>query len=90
MTTSWNETEQIEAHLFGLHDIGDALVFEARLLLNPELNDKVLWQHKTYTIIQTYSRRQLKKEIEAVHQQLFTQMQHGSFSRKIRRLFTNK
>jgi len=90
MMTSWNETEQIEAHLTGRLDTGDSLVFEARLLLEPELGDKVLWQQKTYTIIQHYSRRQLKKEIEAVHQKLFTQPQHASFSQKIRRLFTSK
>jgi len=88
--TSWNETEQIEAHLTGRLDTGDSLVFEARMLLEPELGDKVLWQQKTYNIIQNYSRRQLKKEIEAVHQKLFTQPQHISFNQKIRRLFTNK
>lgn len=90
MMTSWNETEQIDAHLSGRQDTGNALVFEARMLLDAELNDKVLWQQKTYAIIQTYGRRQLKKEIEAVHQKLFTRPEHLSFSRKIRRLFTNK
>lgn len=90
MMTSWNETEQVEAHLTGRLDTGDSLVFEARLLIDPQLGDKVLWQQKTYNIIQNYSRRQLKKEIEAVHQKLFTQSQHASFSQKIRRLFTSK
>lgn len=90
MMTSWNETEQIEVHLSGRSDTGNALVFEARMLLDPELNDKVLWQKKTYAIIQNYSRRQLKREIDAVHQKLFTQPEHISFRQKIRRLFTNK
>ncbi|MEO6850238.1 MAG: hypothetical protein ABI203_10670 [Mucilaginibacter sp.] len=90
MMTSWNETEQIEAHLLGRHNTGEALLFEARLLLNPELSEKILWQNKTYTLIQTYSRNQLKREIEAVHQKLFTQAEHSSFSQKIRRLFTKK
>jgi hypothetical protein len=90
MMTSWNETEQIELHLTGQHDTGSALVFEAQMLLDPELCDKVLWQKKTHGIIQTYSRRQLRKEIDAVHQKLFTQPEHTSFRQKIRRLFTNK
>lgn len=90
MMTSWNETEQIEAHLLGQQDTGNALVFEARMLLDPELSDKVLWQQKTYHLVQTYSRRQLKKEMEAAHHQLFTQPEHSSFSQKIRRLFTRK
>ncbi len=90
MMTLWNETEQIELHLLGQYDTGNALVFEARMLIDPELGDRVLWQKKTYGIIQTYSRRQLKKEIEAVHQKLFTQTEHVSFSQKIRRLFTDQ
>lgn len=90
MMTSWSETEQIEAHLSGRLDTGDALVFEARMLLDPELSDKMIWQQKTYGMIQSYGRRQLKREIEAVHQQLFTQLEHSSFSQKIRRLFTKK
>ena len=90
MMISWNETEQIEAHLSGRHDTGNALVFEARTIIDPELSDKILWQRKTYAMIQTYSRRQLKKEIEAAHQKLFTEPEHISFSQKIKRLFTNR
>ena len=90
MKTLWNETEQVEQYINGFTNAGDALVFEAKLILNPGLMDKVLWQQKTYEVIQNYSRRQLKKEIEAVHQQLFTQPAHLSFSKKIRLLFTNK
>jgi hypothetical protein len=90
MMTSWNETEQIEVQLSGQSDTGSRLVFDARVILDPELRDKVLWQKKTYIIIQSYGRRQLKKEIEAVHQKLFTQPEHISFSQKIRRLFTNR
>ena len=66
---------------------GDKLVFEARLLLDPELAGNVQWQQKTYTLIQSYSRYQLKQEIEMVHQQLFTHAKHQRFSEKIRALF---
>ena len=84
------ETEQIEAHLLKLSDPGNSLVFEARLLLDAELNEKVAWQEKTYNIVRIYGRDQLKKEIESVHQKLFTQPEHTSFRQKIRRLFTNR
>lgn len=90
MMTSWNETKQIEAHLLGTADAGDTLVFEARLLLDNELEDKVRWQQKAYGTIQQYGRRQLKKEIEIVHHLLFTQPQHQSFSQKIRQLFVKR
>ena len=90
MRTSLIETEQIEAHLLKLSDPGNSLVFEARLLLDAELNEKVEWQERTYNIVRIYGRDQLKKEIESVHQKLFTQPEHTSFSQKIRRLFTNR
>ena len=88
MKTSWNETRQIDEHLSGRMNTGDALVFEAKLLLKPELGDKVLWQQKTHAIITHFGRRQVKNEIEAIHQRLFTSPEHHSFSQKIRRLFT--
>ncbi len=90
MTTSWNETKQIEAHLLGTADIGDALLFEAKLMLDNDLADKLIWQQKAYATIQQFGRRQLKKEIEQVHQQLFTQPVHISFAEKIRRLFSKQ
>ena len=89
MKTLWNETRQIELHLSGKANTGDALVFEAQLILDPDLHDKVLWQKKTYAIINNYGRAQLKNEIEAVHQKLFTATEHTSFRQKIRRLFKN-
>lgn len=90
MMTSWNETKQIEAYLLGTANTGDALVFEARLLLDERLADKVLWQQKTYSTIKHFGRTQLKKEIELVHQQLFTQPKHMGFSQKIRLLFSKQ
>lgn len=87
MMTSWNETQQIETHLMGTAYPGDALLFDVRLLLDEELAGKVVAQQKAYEAIQQFGRRQLKKEIEAIHQTLFTQLQHIRFSRKIKRLF---
>lgn len=90
MTTSWNETQQIEAVLLGTAKPGDALLFEAKLILDNELADKLVWQQKTYAIVKQYSRRQLRAEIEAVHQQLFTKPEHSSFSQKIRQFFSKR
>jgi len=84
------EIEQIEAHLLRRSEPGDQLVFEARLLLESELHEKVQWQQEAYRMVRLYGRDQLKQEIEAVHQKLFTQKEHTSFSQKIRRLFTNR
>ena len=90
MRTSLIETQNIEANLLRLSEPGDALVFEAKLLLEPELREKTRWQQEAYRMIKLYGRDQLKREIEAIHQKLFTQSEHMSFSQKIRRLFTNR
>jgi hypothetical protein len=90
MRTSLLDTEQIESHLMRRQEPGDALVFEARLSLESELKDKVLWQQKTYSIIRQYGREQIKGEIEAVHQKLFNDRQYFGFRHKIARLFSKK
>lgn len=90
MRTSLIETEQIEAHLLQRSEPGDQLVFEARLLLAPELGEKLQWQQEAYRVVKLYGRDQVKLEIEAVHQKLFTQSEHLNFRQKIRRLFTNR
>ena len=87
MTTSWNETQQIEAHLMGQVHPGEALLFDAQLLLDNKLANKVIAQQKAYEIVNQFGRKQLKKEIEAIHQTLFTQPKHIRFSQKIMRLF---
>lgn len=90
MMTSWNETKQIEAHILGMANTGDALVFGAKLMLDNDLANKVIWQQQAYDTIQQFGRRQLKKEIETIHQKLFTQPEHISFAQKIRLLFSKQ
>jgi hypothetical protein len=54
------------------------------------MRDKMHWQQKTYQIIRQYSRGQLKQEIEAVHQKLFTEPEHLNFRQRIKKLFSKK
>lgn len=87
MRTSLNEIKQIEDHLFNQVDPGEAVLLEARLILNPQFADNVKWQQQTYHLVKQYGRKKLKAELDAVHQQLFTQAVHRSFAQKIRALF---
>ena len=90
MTTLWRETQQIEAHLNCTNNTGDALLFEARLLLDDGLADKMRWQQRAYNMVPQYGRQQLKAEIELVHQQLFETPVHRPFAQRIRALFSKK
>jgi hypothetical protein len=72
MRTSLNEIKTIENHLFGQLPLEEALVFEAHLIINQDLREKLRWQEKTTQLIKRYGRQKLKEELELVHQQLFT------------------
>ncbi|HMG08351.1 MAG TPA: hypothetical protein VK609_07560 [Mucilaginibacter sp.] len=90
MRTSLNEIAQIEGHLLNRQMTGDTLLFEAKTLLDADLRVNVSSQQQVYSLVQQYGRKQLKQEIEAVHQQLFTQPEHLSFRQKIARIFLNR
>jgi hypothetical protein len=87
MRTSLNNIRLIDSHLFNRNTTGDALVFDALLILNPELNEQIEWQKKTHNMIQQCSRKKLKAEIESVHQKLFNTSEHISFRHRILNLF---
>lgn len=88
MKTSLNELRLIEQHLLTGHEDEESFLFEAKLILQPELKEQVYWQRKTYQLIQEYGRQQLKAEIERVHQRLFHTNAHQPFRRRIMRLFS--
>lgn len=87
MKTSWNELRLIEDYLLS-GTKADKVLLEARFILQPDLQDSVLWQQKTYSLIKHYGRQQLIKEIEQVHEKLFTAPEHYSFRQRIMQLFS--
>ncbi|MES2061094.1 MAG: hypothetical protein V4456_04190 [Bacteroidota bacterium] len=87
MRTSLNNIKETDDHVLGLAAPQDDLLFEARMILNPELRLDVAWHRQTLNLVQQYGRKQLRAEIQAVHNQLFTQPQHQSFRQNILRFF---
>lgn len=87
MRTSLNKLKQIEDHLLRLSPPEDSLLFEAKMILDTDLRSNVLLQQRTYTLVQQYGRKQLKAEIEAVHQQIFSNPAQQGFVHKILSLF---
>jgi len=90
MRTSLNNIKVIEEYLNGGLAAGDALLFEANMLLNGDLVADVNDQQNTYAIIKQYGRRQLKEEIIAVQQKLAAAPQHQGFIQHIANLFKSK
>ncbi|SMC37663.1 hypothetical protein [Pedobacter africanus] len=87
MKTSLNELLLIEDFLLGGNSEGESTLMQARLLLQPSLKESISWQQKTYQLVNTYGRGQLRQEIAQVHQKLFSAPEHLSFRQKVMRFF---
>lgn len=88
MKTSLNELKLIEDFLLVNTNAEDKVLMQARQILQPGLRESVHWQQKTYRLIETYGREQLRKEIRQVHQKLFTAPEHFSFSERVKKFFS--
>ncbi len=87
MRTSLNEIQQIEAYLQGRLQPAEALLFRAKLLLDPALRLNLRGQKQAYLLLKRYHRHKLKKELSAVHEQLFNDPQKTAFQQEILHLF---
>lgn len=90
MRTSLNELKMLEDYLFLQCKPDEALVTEARLIVDRELREKLHFQKAAYRLVREYSRLKVKEEIEAIHRKLFTEPEHKSFRDRILRLFNKK
>lgn len=87
MRTSLNEVRALEAFLLEQGDPSELLVTEARMLINPELQDKAKWQLCANDLVQEYGRQKLRQEIQTIEKQLFTNSRYRSFQDRIRSIF---
>jgi hypothetical protein len=46
MRTSLTEIKLIDDYIFDKAETGDALVFDALLIINPELKSQIMWQKR--------------------------------------------
>jgi hypothetical protein len=81
------EIQEIENYLQKTQGPEERLLTEVKLILSKELSTHLFWQKKTYALVQEYSRKQLRAEIEMVHQKLFSEKKHASFKQKILSIF---
>jgi hypothetical protein len=87
MRTSLNNIKAIDDYLSGSMAPGDALLFEAKMLLNNDLRDDVQLQQNTYSIIRQYGRQSIRAEILTIQQTLSTAPQHRGFMQRIKSIF---
>jgi len=83
MRTSLNEIKLIDGYIFNNNSTEDGLLFDAMLIVDPQLSNKVSLQQMMHIMVQQHARKQLKAEIESAHQKLFYRPEHKNFRQKI-------
>jgi hypothetical protein len=84
MRTSLNKIKETEDFIFKRMKPDDALLFKARLILDPVLRMQLALQRKVYTLIRLYGRKNLKTEIISVQENIFST---NEFREEIDQLF---
>jgi hypothetical protein len=87
MQTSSIEIREIEKYLCGSYSGDESLLFQAKLILDPDLATNVECQKKTYRLIEAYSREKMKQELREVEKTLFTNSAFVNFRKKILKIF---
>lgn len=87
MRTSLNELKMLEQYLAHQLEPQDGLLIEAKLLLDEKLQEKLYWQQKSYQLINTYGREELRLQLNKIEEELFTKSAHKSFAQRIRSYF---
>ena len=87
MKISWRNSKTIENYLAGRLPHNEALLFQAKLLTDPNLRLQVTWQEKTYALIKLFARRELKSSLERTHQKIFRDPDKKDFQESILQLF---
>lgn len=89
MRTSLNNTKAIDDYLSGSMAPGDALLFQANMILNNDLITDVEYQQHTYAVIRHYGRQKIKQEIAAVQEIMTHSPKYRGFRERIGRIFKN-
>ena len=87
MRTSLNETRQIAAYLQGELSTSERLLFEANLVLDHDMKDRVHLQQETLEQVKAYGRKQLKAQLASVDHKLFAHSRYSRFRQRMKALF---
>jgi hypothetical protein len=79
------ELQEIDQYLF--HDMSgaDRLVFQARMISQPDLKEKVRLQQKAHAFLRWFGRKEKKEQLTSIYNRL---MIDAGFSASIRSVFS--
>lgn len=84
MRSTLLEAQQIDEYLLGKMPAEERALFQARTIVSSELSDKVRKQHIVHSIIKWFGREEQRKKLEAIYNQLATDI---SFRSEIEKIF---
>ena len=87
MKTSWYKLQQLEDFLQHSATGPEKALLRAKMLIEPGLREDLEWQQRTYRIIGEYGRRQLRREIAGIHEELFSAPPYHSFRNEVMDIF---
>lgn len=87
MKTSWTDQQLIEDYLASRLSENEIIGLQCRLKSDEAFSEQLKWQKKTMYFARQYGRQELKKDLERIHQHLFSDPIHLSFKQKILRFF---
>lgn len=85
MRSDLNEIAQIDLYLFRQCSEAEGKRFEAQLLMNETLAEKVEAQRLAHRLIRLYSRKKERDRIEAIYQQL---LDEPAFAHQLKTIFS--
>ncbi|HVW58616.1 MAG TPA: hypothetical protein VHC48_01225 [Puia sp.] len=85
MRKSLHEVQEIDRYIFRRMTRPDRLVFQARMILQPGLKEKVRLQQKAHAFLRWCSRKEKKDELTALYHRL---MNDTAFHATIRSIFS--
>lgn len=85
-----NEIAETEAYLLNKLDDGEKLLVDAKLLVNPVFRGNLNLQKAIYRAIAFWSRKQLKKDLLRVQNDLLKHPEKKAFQEEIHHIFTEK
>jgi hypothetical protein len=89
MRASLNEIHETEQFLVNQLATSEALLFEAKMLTNPLHRLNVGIQKKIYQAVKAYHRQCLKKELQTIHAELFSDPTQTKLQQEVLQLFNS-
>lgn len=90
MRTSLNDIKMDDDYLNGKLSPGDSLFFQARMIIDPFHRIKVSLLRKAHVLIKLYGRKNLRSELNAMHNHIFSDPEKRLFRQRIEKIFNEK